>query len=65
MEALLLADLLRNTGQLWEVLVRAANVFLGSSAVAFAAKMMDDSFRLPGKSRISAYRLSLDAAYCK
>jgi hypothetical protein len=62
-ESILLADLLRNTGELREVLARSANMFLGSTSLS--SKIMDESFKLPGKSIISRYRLSLDAAYCK
>ena len=62
-ESILLADLLRNTGELREILARSASFLLGSTQLT--SRILDDSFSLPGKTLVSRYRLSLDAAYCK
>jgi hypothetical protein len=64
-EAVLIADLLRDSGGLREVLERGMRLVLGPCSGLLDKGVLSAASSLPSKTLISRYRLSLDVAYMR
>ena len=64
-QVVVLADLVRNSRKLTEVVQRSARIILGPSGEEVVKRHLDNAGGLPGKSLVSRYRLSMDVAFMK